>query len=97
MSRVSKYEDVVLSVLQEHRDSRGDDKILYYWVLKALGFDTQVSMARFLFNPFYPNWESITRVRRKLQEKHPELISENDKRRRDLAEDDFIEYARSHR
>ena len=97
MARVSKYEDTVLTVLQEHRDSRGDDKILYYWVLKALGFDTQVSMARFLFNPSYPNWESITRVRRKLQETHPELTSENDKRRRDLAEEDFIEYARSHR
>ena len=97
MGRISKYEDTVLSVLQEHRDSRGDDKILYYWVLKALGFDTQVSMARFLFNPEYPNWESVTRVRRKLQEKHPELTSENDKRRRDLAEEDFLEYARSHR
>lgn len=97
MGRVSKYEDTVLTVLQEHRDSRGDDKILYYWCLKALGFDTQVSMARFLFNSNYPNYESITRVRRKLQEKHPELVSENDKRRRDLAEEDFIEYARSHR
>jgi hypothetical protein len=97
MARVSKYEDTVLTVLQEHKDSRGDDKILYYWVLKELGFDTQVSMARFLFNPNYPNYESVTRVRRKLQETHPELVSENDKKRRDLAEDDFIEYARSHR
>lgn len=97
MSRVSKYEDIVLKVLQEHKDSRGDDKVLYHWVLKELGFDTSISLTRFLYNPSYPNWESITRVRRKLQETHPELVSENDKKRRDLAEDDFIEYARSHR
>lgn len=96
MSRISKYEEIILPILIQHEDTRGDDKKLYYHVLHKLGFDTSVPLSMFLFNPSYPNWESITRVRRRLQEKHPELIPENVKKRRDLVEDDFLEYVRTH-
>lgn len=95
MGRIAKYEEIVLPILIQREDTRGDDKKLYYHVLQKLGFDTSVPLSMFLFNPEYPNWESITRVRRRLQEQHPELIPENVKKRREDAEDDFLEYVGS--
>ena len=96
MGRISKYENLVLSILENAPSSRGNDKILYYLVLKHLGFSTTVTLGEFLTNDTFPNWESITRVRRKLQERRPDLLPpEKIKRMRADAEEDFIEYARS--
>lgn len=97
MARISKYENVVHAILLDKAATRSDDKLLYYWVLKEEGFYTGVSLAAFLCggNDIYPNYDSISRVRRKLQEKYPELRpSKNDQIRRQEAEEDFIEYAR---
>lgn len=95
MGRISKYENVVRAILENSPASRGNDKILYYLVLKHLGYSTTVTLGTFLTDDSFPNWESITRVRRRLQEVHPELLPpEKIKRMRADAEVDFIEYAR---
>lgn len=96
MGRISKWEKIVLAILEKHAAARSDDRVLYYWVLKEEGFDLSVTVSRFLLGTEYPNWETITRVRRKLQEKHPELCEpSNVQKMRAKAEEEFIEYARS--
>ena len=96
MARISKYENVVRFILLDKAATRSDDKLLYYWVLKEEGFNLGVSLVSFLCGGTkYPNYDSITRIRRKLQEKYPELRPpKNDQIRRQEAEEDFIEYAR---
>lgn len=95
MGRISKYENVVRCVLMQKAATRSDDKLLYYWVLRAEGFSTGIALETFLLSGNYPNYDSISRVRRKLQEKYPELRPpKNDQIRRQEAEEDFIEYAR---
>ena len=95
MGRISKWEDKVKTILEEHPAAREDDRALYYWILKDEGFDVTVSIARFLMGTGYPNYETITRVRRKLQEKFPELAVNNIKAMRSTAEKEFEAYARS--
>lgn len=95
MGRIKKYENLVRAVLLTHEATRSDDKLLYYWLLREEGFDTEIPLSRFLIGSNFPNWESVTRCRRKLQEKFPELRPEKNEqdRRRDL-EEEFIKYAR---
>ena len=95
MGRISKYENVVRYILMNKAATRSDDKLLYFWVLREEGFNTRISIENYLLGDTYPNYDSITRVRRKLQEKYPELRPEkNEQIRRQEAEEDFIEYAR---
>ena len=97
MSRISKYENTVLCILLDHEATRSDDKLLYYYLLREEGFSLSVSLESFLLgaNWNYPNYDSITRCRRKLQEKYPELKpAKNEQVRRQEAEEDFRRYAR---
>lgn len=97
MGRISKYDNVVLCILNEHVSARNDDNVLYYHFLRAEGFSTRMSLENFLLGDslYYPKFETITRVRRKLQEKYPELRpTKNEQIRRDEAEEDFRRYAR---
>ena len=95
MSRVSKYENTVMYVLRRYPQTRADDKLLYFWVLREEGFRVGVSLEHFLLSDEFPNYDSITRVRRKLQEKYPELRpAKNEQIRREEAEQDFRAYAR---
>lgn len=98
MSRISKYENLVLCILLDREDARGDDRLLYYWVLRKEGYDMSLSLEDFLFFGAinnYPNYDSISRVRRKLQERYPELRpAKNEQIRREEAEQDFRAYAR---
>lgn len=96
MSRISKYENLVLCILLDKEEARADDKYLYYWVLREEGFSTHISIENYLLgNSSYPNYDSITRCRRKLQEKYPELRpAKNEQIRREEAEEDFRAYAR---
>lgn len=96
MGRISKWEAKILPILEKYPVTRGDDRILYYWVLREEGFDLSVPLSRFLLGVDYPNWETVTRVRRKLQEKYPELLPPtNEHLAREKAEEDFKKYART--
>lgn len=95
MSRISRYENTVMYVLRRYAQTRADDKLLYFWVLREEGFSTGISLEQYLLSEGFPNYDSITRVRRKLQEKYPELRpAKNEQIRREEAEEDFRAYAR---
>ena len=96
MARVKKYEAVVYHILKTYKATRSDDKLLYYWFLREEGFSTKLSIESYLLGSNnYPNYDSITRCRRKLQETHPSLRPpKNEQKRRDEAEQDFRAYAR---
>jgi hypothetical protein len=96
MGRISKYENTVLCILRNVADTRSDDKLLYYYVLREERFSLCISLESYLLGTGkYPNYDSITRVRRKLQEKYPELRpAKNEQIRREEAEEDFRAYAR---
>lgn len=96
MGRISKYENLVLYILRNNPLARGDDKYLYFCLLREEHYNTDVSLERFLLcGETFPNYDSISRVRRKLQEKFPELRPEkNEQKRREEAEKDFRAYAR---
>lgn len=95
MSRISRYENTVMYVLRKYIGTRADDKLLYFWVLREEGFSTGVSLEHYLLSGEFPNYDSITRCRRKLQEKYPELRpAKNEQIRREEAEQDFRAYAR---
>lgn len=96
MGRISKWEKIVKPILEEYPAARSDDRVLYYWILKKMGFDLSVSISRFLLSEGFPNYETVTRVRRKLQEKYPELSEpSNVQKMRDNAQEEFLDYARS--
>lgn len=98
MGRISKYENTVLCIMLDHEDTRSDDKLLYWYLLREECFSLSISLERFLLGggENYPNYDSITRIRRKLQEKHPELRpAKNEQIRREEAEKDFRAYARN--
>lgn len=96
MSRIKKYENLVHSILLRHPATRGDDKLLYYWVLSEEGYNVGISLYRYLLGTNnFPNYDSISRARRKLQAKYPELRPpKGDQIRREEAEQEYIEYAR---
>lgn len=96
MSRINKYENIVRTILTTKAATRGDDKLLYYWVLSMEGYNLNISLYRYLLNgEGFPNFDTITRVRRKLQEKYPELRPpKGDQIRRENAEQEYLDYAR---
>lgn len=96
MSRIKKYENVVRYILTNYEATRSDDKLLYYWVLHEEGFNTGISIDRYLLSASdYPNYDSISRIRRRLQAQFPELLPvKNEQIRRQEAEEDFRAYAR---
>lgn len=95
MARLKQMEQIVRPILEKNEKARGDDKLLYFCVLEKLGFDTSIPLSWFLSSSEFPNWESITRVRRRLQEENPELLpKENVKKGRRKAEKEFLDYVR---
>ena len=96
MERISKWEKIIKPILEKYPAARSDDRILYYWILKEQGYDTAVPLSRFLLGEGYPSYESATRIRRKLQKMHPELLPEKPTRiLREQAMEDYREYARA--
>lgn len=78
MSELDRVKNVVLSVLEEDEKSRSNDNRLICLVCEKIalrnGFDIgHCSFSDVINNPSVygiPSFESITRCRRKLQEKH---------------------------
>ena len=92
-----KHEAMVLAILQEVEAARSDDYVLFAEVInrhypdiantplyKALVEHKEINL---------PSYESITRVRRKLQNKHPEYASERVKKNRERMELEYINYS----
>lgn len=90
---------MVLEILQDVEAARSDDFLLYAEVLERFYPKlTMIPLHNFLVDHTgigAPSYESITRVRRKVQRKYPEYESERAKKRRQKQESVYREYARA--
>lgn len=94
--KIYEVENIVLRALEEHPETRKDNFILYIDVLKNF-VDIRHSLLYVFENHVelgIPSLESITRCRRKLQEKHPELRNAQAVEIRKDKEKEFIEYSK---
>lgn len=98
MEKLQNMELIVELVLEEWPVTRNDDCLLMVGVCKKLGVDIynisyrDAMVKRKKLN--IPNWETVTRCRRKIQERRPDLISPKAEQRRRKAESEFKSYSR---
>lgn len=92
-------EAMVLEVLQEVEAARSDDYILFAEIIDRFYPEVRsipFCVALMRHNEMaVPSYESITRVRRKVQRKFPEFESERARARRERREQVYKNYARS--
>lgn len=89
-------EAMILEVLQDMEAARSDDYILYAEILDR--FYPEVARMPFreaLMLHDVPSYESIARVRRKVQRKYPEYESERAKKKRAVLENEYRAYAKA--
>lgn len=97
-SELLKLEPIVKRVLEQYPETRDDDFLLVYAVYREIDFR---SITRELFCEImmnhkkyrFPTFESVTRCRRKVQNKYPELASEKTKAKRLEETREYIDYA----
>lgn len=95
MKKLKKLEKTVYSILKANLVCRGDDFILYDKVLEQLGVDRSMPFATVLNNHIFlnlPSFESVSRVRRHIQELEPELKNSKVAVLREEAETDYKLY-----
>ena len=96
---LEKLEPRVQAVLEDFEDTRGDDAILYGRYIERYRPDLSEVPATTLFRHHkeyqVPSYESVTRIRRKVQTKNFDLLpTEKTRQKRDKAEQDYKDYAR---
>ena len=94
--RVSQLESTVLNCLVNDDRCKKDDFILYLSVIEAYGLDTTMSIHSALNNHSLlklPSFESVSRCRRKLQERDVSLKDGATARMREEARQDYEDYA----
>ena len=97
MKRLQKIEQVVEKVLEIRKDSRENDDILYLCTCEYFHRGiSSMTLRDFLKTRCLtdcPNFESVTRARRKVFEKRPELKPEKITKIREDMEEVYIDYA----
>lgn len=99
MTKLKTMEKVVAEILEHNLQARKDDYVLMVSVCEKL-------CPEILNRPFWvvmqnhytnnlPNWETISRCRRKIQEKRPDLVSPHVARKRRMNEREYIEYSKT--
>ena len=94
--KMKNYYDIVKEVLQDHPDARDDDFRCFGWVCRKVC----PSIMQMPFNMVLwqnkqlglPSYESITRARRKVQEKCVDLRGKKYQARQDRQADYIAEY-----
>lgn len=102
MEYLKTIEDKVRAVLEQDRDARNDDMTLYLRVCSscikgagALSLETVMLQYRLLN---LPNFESVCRLRRKVQGESPELLgSTMAQKRRAMQENLYHQYVKNER
>ena len=97
MKKLKKVESVVEKILEMHVDARSNDDILYLYVCEEF-YSGASSMT---CNDFAcarniigcPSYESVSRARRKIFEKRPELKPEKITQLRKDMEEVYVDYA----
>lgn len=96
MSRMSNLEPLVLNALVNDDRCKKDDFILYLSVIEQMGIDTNITINSVLKNHKnfnLPSFESVSRCRRKLQERDVSLKSDEAVRIREKERREFEDYA----
>lgn len=96
MAKISVVEPLVEKALRDNPKTRGDNFYLYIDVLKTF-IDPKMSLEAVFENHKtlgIPSLETITRCRRKLQGKYPELRDDAADKVRQDEEKQFVNYAR---
>lgn len=98
VDKLLKQEEIVKPILEQHPETRSDDFLLYAEVLREYRPElTELSVIDFFVahkDLYCPSYDSITRVRRRIQKKHPELCSERAKAKRAKEEAQYRAYAK---
>lgn len=100
--RLSYYKRLVHFCLIVSEAARDDDKFLYFLVCSQIGEDkhgsdfdyTKVTFVDVMKDKLFPAPETISRIRRKLQNQFPELAGKR-KRERMERQAEFVQYAKS--
>lgn len=95
MAKINTIHNKVLQILESNPSARRDDYVLILEVLKDY-IDIDMPVTTLLLNHIelgIPSIETITRARRKLQEKYPHLVNDGAKAIRKEEEKEFREYA----
>lgn len=102
MKKIAKFETIVLKTLIEEPHTRLDDMVLiarvYDELLKGQALNTY--SASFDFICSYraelglPTFETVRRIRQKIQSKRPDLIEDSTRVKRHKAIKDYKEYAK---
>ena len=99
VKKLKKLEDMIKLILKEQPQTREDDFLLYAEIIKAYNPKLLQISARTFFichkELKIPNIKSVERVRRKIQEKCPELASERTKRKRAEEKGAYITYSKT--
>ena len=99
MEKLQTTEKVVLEILETSPAARADDYVLMWLVCYKT--NPEICEKPFADVMYHhkslglPNWETVTRCRRKIQEKRPDLVAPETARKRRKEEDRYREYART--
>lgn len=97
MKKLKKLEVIVEEILRNDELSRKDDCYLILQVVRRLyPYDVGEKFETVMFNAKNKgiSFESITRIRRKLQEKNPELKDEEIAKKRNIIQNEYIKYSK---
>ena len=97
MSKIYEVEPIVESALVENPETRDDNFLLYAVVLEKY-IDVKMPMVEVFKNHKslgIPSLETITRCRRKLQERNPKLAGNRSRKARDAEKGEMVDYALS--
>jgi len=96
--RLYKLEEIVKEILEEDKLAREDDGYLIFLVVQRI----EPNLAGTTFKNVMLNgktkgisFESITRVRRKVQKENPELINEECEEKREEEMKEYIEFSKN--
>lgn len=93
--RCEKMTQEIYELLTLRPETRNSDKILWVAMLRNRGMDNQ-PIYRVMFDDNAPNFESVSRIRRKLQKTYPELQATDEVvEERMIAEDFWYSFGNS--
>lgn len=96
MAKIYFVEPIVEKVLKDNPATRADNFVLYVEVLKKF-IDPKMSIESAFLNHRrlgIPSLETITRCRRKIQERNPDLKEDRATKAREEEEKEFREYSK---
>lgn len=105
MKKLLKITELVKGILEENEETRDDDNLLWLEAIRETAYKRDcvyvldwsiAGLMNNIRNLHLPTFESVSRARRKLQEKYPELRGEEKARKeREKREEIYKEYARN--